>query len=62
MRVANPAPEPLALGSADKRRRSIFEFIEGWYNRVRPPPLGYLSSNNYEARMKGLDTKTEKAA
>lgn len=44
-------------------RSAIFEFIEGWYNRVRMhSSLGYMSPANYEARRRQLDTKTTEAA
>lgn len=46
-----------------RARSTVFEFIEGWYNARRlHSSLGFLSPTDYERRLIGLDTATEKAA
>ncbi|MFA5890859.1 MAG: IS3 family transposase [Actinomycetota bacterium] len=46
-----------------RARSAIFEFIEGWYNRVRlHSSLGYMSPESYEARRRRLDATGTEAA
>ena len=41
--------------SRSAARRSVFEYIEGWYNpRRRHSALGYLSPMNFEKRMEAV--------